>query len=360
MLNIFDTIKYQLFKGFKPLKSFINLIITLTVSTFIFISCSKKHETQPSFYFWKTNFSLSDIESECLKNNNVKILYVRFFDVDLNAETNNAIPLGVIDSLENKSQHINIIPVVFITNRTFLNLSNTQIKTLASNIVNKINSLDTTYNELQIDCDWSQKTKTTYFNFLNKVKKQLNDSVKLTCTIRLHQVKYPDITGIPPVDGGMLMFYNMGNINNLNETNSIYDADIAKKYVAYVSNYKLHLDVALPIFNWVVHYRNDKVFGLITKKQLPDLTNELYFYKKENKEIYLVKTDELINGVYYKKGDVLKKEILSDEKLIEATQHLKHYLSSENRRVVLYDLDELNIKNYEKETLKTVFTTFSN
>lgn len=332
------------------------------ISAFILIlfSCHQKQDIQPSFYYWKTTFSLSLSEKECLKNNAIKHLYVRFFDVDVDEQTHELKPLGIIDSLENIPENCDVIPVVFITNRSFIERNAAQVKELAGLMVTKINNMYTNYKELQIDCDWSQKTKENYFIFLGEVKKQIKSNTKLTCTIRLHQVKYPDITGLPPVDGGMLMFYNMGNIHDVNEQNSIYNEQTAEKYVAYSANYPLHLDVALPLFNWLIHYRNNDVVGLITKKQLPDVTNEMYFYHEKNTQLYIVRVSQLINGIYYKEGDVLKKEILSNKELIKATQQVYNSLKPENRRVVLYDLDEQHIKNYEKETLKTVFTTFNN
>lgn len=321
-------------------------------------SCKEKPLTERSFYYWKGVFKLSDIEKKSLAKNKVSVLYTRFFDVDINDQTQLPMPLGIIDSLENCPKNISVIPVVFITNRTFLKQNDTQTKEFAQKVLHKINSIDSVYTELQIDCDWSQGSKRMYFLFLSELKKHLPKQVKLSCTIRLHQVKYPDITGVPPVDRGMLMYYNMGNLNNINEENSIYNFETSKKYVAYVSNYSLPLDVALPIFNWVIHYRNNKVIQLITKKQLPDLTNQLYFYKKEN-TIFEVKNSELINGVFYKKGDLLKQESVSDSLLLEASKQLGTYLNSEKRRIVLYDLDEINIKNYEDKTIEEVFNTFN-
>jgi hypothetical protein len=90
------------------------------------------------------------------------------------------------------------------------------IKQLAINTHSKISSLlkqaNKSCKKIQIDCDWSQGTKHNYFQFLKQFK-ALDTTLQLSCTIRLHQVKYPTITGIPPVDEGTIMYYNMGKLN---------------------------------------------------------------------------------------------------------------------------------------------------
>ncbi len=45
----------------------------------------------------------------------------------------------------------------------------------------------------------------------------------LSSTIRLHQIKYRERTGVPPVERGMLMFYNMGQFSADPEARAIFD-----------------------------------------------------------------------------------------------------------------------------------------
>ncbi len=322
-----------------------------------FLSCNT-YKSEPSFYFWRTNAALSSKEKETIAHHNIRVLYVRFFDVDIPPGLQKPQPLGVIDSLELIPNTVSVIPVVYITNHTFLNLKNPQVIELAANVVKKVKGLQKNYKELQIDCDWSEKTKEVYFAFLREVKKLSGNTVWLTATVRLHQIKYPVRSGVPPVNGGMLMFYNMGNIHNLQGPNSIFDAGIAAKYTNYIKDYALHLDVALPIFKWCILYRNEKVIGLITKNRLPQTHDTTYFSAEKN-SIFKVKKPQLINGVYYKTNDILKYETLNDEELLKAAELLKKSLSPDNRRIVLYDLDELNINYYETETIETVFSTFN-
>lgn len=320
-------------------------------------SCQKP-SAEASFYFWRTKALLSPCERSALKTYGVNTLYVRFFDVDTKEENGRPEPLGVIDSLERLPEELAVIPVVFITNRTFLRLkADTEAVILAKNILKKIGGLRAAYPELQIDCDWSDKTKTRYFLFLKTLKQQLPQATKLTATIRLHQIKYPVRTGVPPVDGGMLMFYNMGTLQDAGAPNSIFDAVTASAYTPYIRSYALHLDVALPVFRWYVHYRNGNIKGLITKKQLPDISDTSYFYKSEETR-YTIRKAEVLQGVFYEVGDVLKYEALDDEALLQAAKLLQKNLPAAHRRIVLYDLDVINLSYYESNTLQNVYSTF--
>lgn len=329
------------------------------LSLLLSFSACRKTATEASFYFWRTKAVLSKGEAAALKTHHIKTLYVRFFDVDVKEEKGKPQPLGVIDSLERLPENLRLIPVVFITNRTFLRLNHdTESVSLARNLFKKVEALYPSYPELQIDCDWSEKTRERYFLLLRSLKTLLPKDAKLTATIRLHQVKYPLRTGVPPVDGGMLMFYNMGKLQDPDAPNSILDARTASAYTPYLKAYALHLDAALPVFRWYVHYRNGKIVGLITKKQLPEITDTSYFYGHPSSVLYTLKQSALIKGVSYEAGDVLKYEALSPESLLEAATILKQSLPEEDRRLVLYDLDDINLNYYESPTLQTVFSTF--
>jgi hypothetical protein len=334
------------------------LLALAWISISVLLPSCQTSSVEPSFYYWRTKAVLSSGETAALKTFHVKHLYVRFFDVDIKEEQGKPEPLGVVDSLERLPKQLSVIPVVFITNRTFLRLKqDTEVIALARNVLKKINSLRASYPELQIDCDWSDKTKVRYFLFLETLKKQLSKSVKLTATIRLHQIKYPVRTGVPPVDGGMLMFYNMGKLEDTEAPNSIFEAGTASAYTPYLRSYALHLDVALPIFRWYVHYRNGVVKGLIVKKRLPDISDTSYFYR-DAKSPYTVKKSGVLHGVSYEAGDVLKFEALDDEALLEAAALLQKNLPDEHRRLVLYELDDFNLNYYESKTLQQVYSSF--
>ena len=70
--------------------------------------------------------------------------------------------------------------------------------------------------EIQLDCDWNSSTQKKYFNLIEEMKLYPTwENIVWSATIRLHQLKYPKQTGVPPVNKGVLMFYNMGNFLQL-------------------------------------------------------------------------------------------------------------------------------------------------
>ncbi|HEX2684786.1 MAG TPA: hypothetical protein VHL77_12665, partial [Ferruginibacter sp.] len=186
-----------------------------------------------SFYYWKTNFNLNDKEKQALAYNNVKTLYVHYCDVGFSEEKKEAYPISTLGSVSSIHDY-DIVPVIFIENLCFERLDAKGVKDLAKSIfteVNFINSLsEITTGEIQFDCDWTERSKDKYFLFLKEYKDLSKQTV--SCTIRLHQVKYPERTGVPPVDRGTLMYYNMGAINAGPE-NSIYEKSVASKYNSF-------------------------------------------------------------------------------------------------------------------------------
>ena len=175
-------------------------------------------------------------------------------------------------------EDLELIPTIFITNRTLLHLPTAKIDTLAARIVARTKALmkqlpDARIQEIQLDCDWTQKTKVSYFSLLEKIQAFCGADVQLSATIRLHQLKFANRTGIPPVDRGMLMFYNMGDLERWESANSILDNSIASQYLDARNTYPLDLDIALPIFAWGVLYRKGRMTKLINNleaKQLAD------------------------------------------------------------------------------------------
>ena len=245
------------------MKQLFKYIIFLSLS--IVLACSSE-EREISFYHWKTKLKLSNSEVSYFNQLASNKLYLRFFDVKWNANQNAAFPTAVLQwEDKNLPKGTEIIPVVYITNET-ISLTKKEIdaKLLVENIAFKINSLlkkidqeNYPVREVQFDCDWTDTTKERYFSFLKNIKQRLEKQPEISATIRLHQVKFFKKTGIPPVDKGVLMFYNMGDLTNKKESNSILNLEVAKQYLGKLEQYPLDLDVALPLFSWGVQFRED-------------------------------------------------------------------------------------------------------
>lgn len=314
---------------------------------FIVLSCSKPELIPVSFYYWRTSFQLTDLEKEYINELKVNKLYIRYFDVALN----NSEPVPITSIVFNeKIQKIEIVPVIYIKNEVFL--QNTDTKDLAQKIYNYIAQINNKNgfrtNEIQFDCDWSLKSKQNYFQFLADFKKL---HPELSATIRLHQIKYPEKAGIPDVDKGVLMYYNMGVISS-GDNNSIYDRSVAQRYIKSLQNYSLPLNIALPVFSWGVHIRDNKVVNLIGGLSNNDLQKHPFEKVSENR--YRVIEDFIYQGRYLAKNDVVKIEEPSAEQLKEMMKDLKNHLKKKPNEIIFYDLNEKNVTKYEKETFKTV------
>ncbi len=319
-------------------------------------ACSQQDKPMISFYYWKTVFKLSAMEQEVLEQNQVKKLYVRYFDIDWNSNTKQAFPESAV-RFEGKLSGFEIVPVVYIQNKVFKD-QEVDVLDLAQKTYDFIGQINTknqiTCKEIQIDCDWTLSTKENYLKFVEHFKKL--SGKKLSATIRLHQVKYFQKTKIPNVDKGVLMFYNMGKIAS-DSLNSIYDRNIAQRYLSSLKNYPLRLNIALPIYSWGIHIRDDKVIGLKNKLNSFDFKKDCnYFFADGNK--LLVKNSNYKRGTFYKKNDCLKLESISSNDLLDMANDLNDNLAATPQEIIFYDLDEFNTKHYEKSIFEQVIARF--
>jgi hypothetical protein len=323
-------------------------------------SCRKPGNSTTAFYYWKTGFSLNEQQTDLLKQtgNNA---YIRFFDVSWNDKEQRAYPNAVVQ-LNNPPVSLNIIPVIYITNKTFENITDTAVTTLAAHCNKLINELagekKISYTKVQVDCDWSLSTRVKYFSFLAAFKK-LNQK-QLEATIRLHQVKFKDRTGVPPVDRGVLMFYNMGKLNaGLHQPNSIYNEEDADKYVDYLNTYPLKLDIALPLFSWAIHIRDGRViqvYGKIRQKQLAD---QAHFQPVEGRANYRAKTSFFLEGIYIKQNDIFKLEETDSNILDAAAKQLaKHLPKQKHTTIIYYELANIDPGKFNAETIRQVSARF--
>lgn len=323
---------------------------------FLLISCNENNKSVISFYYWKTIFKLSETEKEVLTENNVRKIYIRYFDIDLHPKNETPIPLSPV-RFQEKMSDFDIVPVIYIKNRVMLkaNLDIEDLAEKAVGLVNEINSKNKIQcKEIQIDCDWTLSSKDNYLKFIAVFKKL--SKKKLSATIRLHQVKYFKKTKIPNVDSGVLMYYNMGEIA-ADSLNSIYDKEIAERYLKSLKKYPLHLDFALPIYSWSVHIRNQRMIGLRSKLGISSLKTDANF-EQISSVFFKVKHSNYKNGTFYEENDLLKIEAVSSEDLIQMAKELDENLVKPPKEIIFYDLDEFNLKNYEKNIFKQVVSYF--
>jgi hypothetical protein len=334
----------------------------LVMITLIFVLSIRENKVSASFYYWRSVYQLDSGEKCLLDTLHVNRLYVKYFDVAWNKAAMKAVPAAVIIFSDKPDTSREIIPVIFIVNEVLQQTPPDSIATLAGNmasLIKKINDVNgIRARELQFDCDWNLTTRSRYFALLEKMKRELPDSVLFSATIRLHQVKYYSSTGVPPVNRGMLMFYNMGKLTDPKTVNSIFDESTAEKYIDYVDNYPLPLDYALPVFSWGVHLRNNKVIGLVNNFSGTD-AKKMQQLKRETEDNYRVITSFLHEGDYFNVGDLVRVEEITPRLAMKAAKMLSGKENNHTFTVSLFHLEPTVKGRYEISDLENIYHRFN-
>ena len=278
-----------------------------TVWTFLLgllmISCGKQRpqdeslEQCNSVYYWRTDLRLDSTERAFLDQYNIKKVYCRYFDVvmgDNSAEPRPNSPISFSDSL---TDGVEIIPTIYITE----DCMHKPHKDLAEKIVQRIRQMNETNNinnvhEIQIDCDYTSRSRKTYYKFLEEVVKLWKS--KVSTTIRLHQLSMP----VPPVDYGALMVYNTGDPRKWQERNPILDYRDVYPYLKHLDQYGLPLAVAYPVYLWIRNIQNVRIEHSVDaaeilkvkhamEKERPNLSSSIITYHLETDNINRYKTE---------------------------------------------------------------------
>lgn len=361
--------------------------LCLFLFTILLISCSKQ-QPKPvtrAYYYWRMGNDPARYEVGFLKQHGIQKLYVHLLDVDW-SEVYGAVPVSSYDPKEMfhdmrmyDSFTVQYTPVIFITNKTMEHIDSFDLPVLAKRIVRRClpayDAEDVVYEqrhryywergkedlrpkEIQIDCDWTTKTAGKYFALLKQIKDLLpSDSIKLSATVRLHQFRYPKKTGVPPVDRGMLMVYNLSDPKQYGGGNSIFDSKKAKAYFNGVKAYPLPLDFALPAWSWCIIYR-DKKFYQVENELTEETLKGLSFLKPKNNHMYTVVQDTVYKDLFLRPGDEIKAEAVSEKELLQATELAKSAVNSNECTVSLFELSENEFQRYSHESIDKVYTSF--
>ena len=231
------------------IRGYIILLCLLTI-----IGCSKQNtpralEEGNAVYYWRTDFKLDSTERAFLQQYHINKVYCRYFDVVMNDDDSEPKPNATITFSDTLPDSIEIIPTVYITE----DCMHQKHQGLAEKIVKRIVQMNETndikqVSEIQIDCDYTSKSRKIYYDFLKEVRNQLSAlHFQLSTTIRLHQLSME----VPPVDYGALMIYNTGDPRKWEERNPILDYRDVYPYLKKLNQYNLPLAAAYPVFQWV-------------------------------------------------------------------------------------------------------------
>lgn len=311
------------------------------------LNCSDKKIEKHShtFYYWRSILSLDEAEQQALKAAEVNKLYVRLLDID--KQGNRFLPVGKVKKDSSFVLSQKIVPVVFITNRTWHHIKEEEIDLLADRTLHFIQEkyrqiFGGDFDEIQIDSDWTAKTQQDYFRFLKLLKKK--SGKEITCTLRLHQVKDKEQTGIPPVNKTYLMCYATESPLQNSSRNSILDVDLLKNYLYRLDEYPLDFDVALPIYSWGIvnnHLGRKKLINALTTEELAN-NNAFRWIEKG---LFEVEKDTFLHGIYLSKGFRVKVEEIRPDQLKEIIIFLDKK-TKKSFHLIYYHLDSKFIQHF--------------
>ena len=285
------------------------------------VGCSRERELADvnAVYYWRTDLRLDSTERAFLQQHHIKKVYCRYFDVVM-GDDGEPRPNATMTFSDTLPDGIEMVPTVYITE----DCMHHPHPGLAAKLVRRILQMNETndirgVSEIQIDCDYTARSRQVYYDFLTAVANSCVPSVAseqsssaslftlhfslLSTTIRLHQLQMP----APPVDYGVLMLYNTGDPRRFMERNPVLDQRDVQPYLRYLADYPLPLSAAYPVYQWVRHIHGVRVEHTVDSTEIlrvkqavenerPELRRTIltYHLDKENINRYDTKTYEKI------------------------------------------------------------------
>lgn len=344
----------------------------LIISLLIFIallsctgSASMKSEESNSIYYWRTTFSLNDSEKEFLREHDVNKIYMRFFDVEQAYPAQNGedvTPEATIRFNDTVPAGVEIVPTVYITTSA---MEKMQIKEeeYAEKIYKRISAIckqnKILFNEIQLDCDWTKGTRQPFFRLCEAMKERMDSTQTLSSTIRLHQLSQTP----PPVDKGVLMVYNTGNLMEMTSENSIFTRKDIEPYLRdnRMAKYPLALDVAYPAYGWSVvfhpgedKYYFDRIMRRTDFSAYPDLKQISSNLFEATSEIDFSEDETGWDKVYEKYR--IRVERPTADEILEIKKMIDGQLKSKPHSNILYHLDESQLSHYSDNEISKIYS----
>ena len=316
-------------------------------------------------YYWRTTFSLDDYEKDFLKKHNIRKLYIKFFDIDKDYKAvmgENVVPKATIQFKDTVLPDVEIVPAIYITQDA---IEGMQLKEseYAERILKRVNAIclqkGIKFRELQLDCDWTKHTREYFFKLCAEIKERLDSTQTLSSTIRLHQLTQTP----PPVDNGVLMVYNTGNLMEMSTENSIFSRKDIEPYLRdnRLSDYSLPLDVAYPAYGWslVFHPGEDKYyFNRIMRRtdfsSYPGLKPVDKNTYEATSEINFSPDSDHWDAVY--PGYLIKVERPTAKEILEVKAMIEKQLADKPHNNILYHLDESQLSNYPDHEIDKIYS----
>jgi len=286
-----------------------------------------------------------------MKDHRVDKLYVKMFDVEAGAKDSKPdwkmVPVATTQFKQKLPTEMEVVPVVYITVDAIRALDEEgwdweDKRLYAKLIVKRIEAMmaehyEGTIREVQLDCDWTQQTRRSYFMLAGEVKELLHErDITLSGTLRLHQLCEAEpqqdeecyhVYDSLPFDRSLLMCYNTGRLQEWDTKNSILDFNDVKPYLKqYHLDTLPRTDVAYPVYGWGVQFDDDgKFVKIINSHNLP-----------QEKDRHI-------------------REEWGRPQEIHSVQRALPMLDGEHT-TILYHLDSLNLSRYSYEEIEEFYS----
>ena len=268
---------------------------------------SDSMDVENAVYYWRTEWRLDSTEQAFLRQYDISRVFCRYFDVVM--RDGQPMPNASIAFAEPVADGIELVPTVYITEDCMRDSIVGDGSKLASLLVARIVQMNETNDvsgvgELQIDCDYTDRSRHTYSRLLEHIRSEAADKgLRLSTTIRLHQLAM----AAPPVDYGVLMIYNTGDPRNYEQRNPVLDSRDVRPYLRYLAAYPLPLASAYPVYLWQRNIHGLRVEHVVeaseiltvkadVEKTRPDMSRTILVYHldKDNINRYTPETYEAI------------------------------------------------------------------
>ena len=305
------------------------LLITCLLGSLALLSCRRAGGAGEvrSVYYWSTVLDIDSQKAAFIGRHGVSRVYLRYFDV-VPDEAGRPVPNATLRFKTGVPRGVEVVPTVYVVNSCMA----ADTSGLAERIVRRVAQMCETngigpVRELQIDCDWTRRTRERYFAFLRTVGRlAAARGMRVSATIRLHQLAEAP----PPVDRGVLMMYNTGDFTSPDCEKPILDMRDAAPYVGNLGRYGLPLSAAYPIYSWRILFRGGRYVGIMHRDDdLPVLP-----------------------------GDTIVTRAPTVGDIAEAVKAVGRRRPDANREVILFDLGNQNITRFNPDDYEKIYNGF--
>ena len=279
-------------------------------------------------YYWSTVLDVDSAKQQFISRHDISRIYIRYFDV-VPGDDGAPQPNATLRFKTGLPEGVEPVPTVYVVNECMAG----DTAGLARRIFDRVMQMSETndvkgVSEIQIDCDWTRRTRDRYFSFLRTFGSLAGQKgVSVSATIRLHQLAESP----PPVSRGVLMMYNTGDFTDLACEKPILDMHDAAPYLRHLDDYDLELAAAYPIYAWRILFRGGRYVGIMHRDDyLPVLPGD---------------------------SVVIRAPTLSD--VTEAARAVAKRRADAARNVILFDISGSNINRFKPEDYEKIFNSDS-